>query len=200
MNILRNTFLFTSLGVASIATAQISVSLAVDAGGFSNSQGDATNEMPFGILIDTADDGFDEGFYNAFDFSTSGQFLYSSGTITDDWFVFPGANTPETAFSPSLGDGAIGTVVNLTLDNAMFDKDFSVIWFENIAKEGEAYGIAVDPDFVIPSSGFVSYAPVKPWTPGSADYTLLAAVPEPNVIGALLGVGVLGLALVRRRR
>lgn len=184
------------VGLASVAGAQIQFSIVLNAF-LSDSLGTPTADMPYAIVIDTQNNGFVEGTYLAFDLNTNLQLLSSSGGLTDDLYVFPGVS-PQLTNDTDPFVGAAGTLDFDNFDGSYTGLPFSVIWFESGSTAGAAYGFSADADFFMPNGG-ETFSASGTWDPGSANLTLLAAVPEPTALAAILGLGGL-FALLRRRR
>lgn len=188
--------------------------------GFANSAGVATNGMRWGLVIDTAGDGFDNSFanttYDSFVNSSSGFISATNGitsltSVTDDYFWTP-ASLPVTSSQTATGadtggDGGIvsaaaapngsdGIIPGVTTNDL-----FAIIWFDGSPTQGSKYGLFSDATFQIPASGTTvnRNAPFL----GSGDALKTAnlsftAVPEPSRM-MLLGFGLVGLFFRRRR-
>jgi len=187
-----------------------------------NSLGQTNQTLVWGIVVDTAGNGFSSGTYAAAGFNITdnaaagtapnGQFLskFEGGvtTLTDDLLVI---STNLMSLS-GTGDGSTGfarptNLVGLNYVNGVTQGDaFGLIWFDYTTKTGQApaigdnYGFLSIPAFVLPadagsSLSFASnFSGVDVARPANLE---LLGVPEPSVM--LLGaLGMFGL--VRRRR
>jgi hypothetical protein len=218
-NFLLSLLAFTALaGTASATTTlQFSVTNTARATGFSDSAGlVGVNGMRWGIVIDTAGDGFDGGTvgdgYATFDNSVSG-FLSKGAAVTDDYFFTP-ASLPTTSTQTATGTdpGGAGGIVSaalapngtdLQIPGVTTADPFAIIWFESAPNViGANYGLFNHPSFLLPASGTsVSFASVFAGAsadPIKAANLEIAGIPEPSR-GILLLGGILGLALRRRR-
>lgn len=189
--------------------------------GFANSAGVATNGMRYGIVIDTAGNGFNAGAYTDFDTNVGG-FLSTLSGLTDDYFWSAVGNPPldphssvdpsgltfdSTGFSEAGGGvGGAGTVSDILkvpfgVNGITTNDVFQLIWFQSsTANAGDRYGMFSHSSFLIPGGGafenlsgnFGTTDPIKP-----ANFTI-QAIPEPSR-AMLVGLGVLGMVFRRRR-
>jgi len=197
--------LLTNIALFICLNAHSAVTLNITQGGFTNGSS-ASNGMPYGIVVDTANNGFTPGAYGSFDVDLNGQFLEVGGDATDDWFVFGGTQgsgqtPPETASVFPLGDGSIGNVSNVDFTNLSQGMEFAVMWFpSNTANLGDLYGFATDTggtkNMVIPPNTQTSNAPSSLSTKEPS----FSIVPEPSQWAMMLGGLVLCLAVWRRRQ
>ena len=179
--------------------------------GFANAAGTATNGMLWGIVIDTAGDGFDSGQYDAFNSGASG-FMNTGGGASDDYYYFTGVST-ATLGAPFFSGGEAGAGGISTANNVpnsangiagIDDGDaFAIIWFAtSTSADGDAYGMFTNGAFSLTSSAlpvdysapFVGADPTR-----SANLTFGGtAAPEPSrTVLAFFGLAMVGL---RRRR
>jgi len=215
-----------ALALATAFPAKASVTLQfsnfgtnVYASGFANNAGAATDGMYWGIVVDTAKNGFAGNGatgYSAFATPTTAGFLSFNGVATDDYFV-PASSFAQffqTADATGAGNGGHGTIadttpgnINLTGALAGASSDpFSLIWFNNTTQSasmgaGQFYGMYAPANFVLPNdtqtvdfsaTNFSGANVVR-----SANLAFTSAVPEPSTsLLALLG----GMGLMMRRR
>ena len=173
------------LGIASVASATVSFQFSVPyqsgiASNFANAAGVVTNGMQWGIVVDTAGNGFANATANYDPYpagvATPG-FLSVGGTLTDDYYI-PGTLTLDASsvvegdFTTSGGQGAIADdLQNVPLANGVASgKAFALVWFSNNTSiNGSRYGMLTDPSFVVPGDGssgdfsgiFVGVDPVR---------------------------------------
>jgi|LakMenE01Jun11ns_1017448.scaffolds.fasta_scaffold9819197_1 MYXO-CTERM domain-containing protein len=197
---------------------------------FMNGAGTSANSaLVWGVLVDTAGDGFDggstlspydEGFSLAAT-STPLSLTVSNGSATDDrLYIAAGFLSANTTI-----DSAGGSVNRaLTMGNMSYaagvaaGQSYAIIWFDTttrptVTSEGLKYGIYTPPSTNFTSGGYTGAANVLPPDPGT--YSTLPAVfagaDTVKTMGYSLGVavpetstsllGALGaLALLRRRR
>jgi hypothetical protein len=192
--------------------------------GFGNAAGTPTNGLHYGLLIDTAGNGFAHYSstldYNYFSRTASG-FVSATNTtsgvssITDDYFYVPSA-LPSTNDGSAVGsetgtqvstitsvagapNGTDGLIPGVSTGDA-----FAIIWFAATPAEGSAFGIFTIPQFVLPASGTsVSFA--SNFTGNDAakaanlSFYTPVLIPEPSRV-LLMGFSLVGLALRRRRK
>jgi hypothetical protein len=199
MNRSKVTFLVAAALCLAPALARAQAFTAViNTGGFGDATDTPANSMNYGLVIDTAGNGFADEPYLAFTIDPAGGYLSTSGGLTDDLLVFTSTGIQSTVFSPSLGDGSIGSA-NFPLTPGTTGAVFAVMWFAaNRADAGDAYGLASHALFTVPSAGGSTVAP-EGWLPGYADITF-AAIPEPRSLAALAGLALLATMIGRRRR
>ncbi|MDP0499870.1 MAG: hypothetical protein Q7P63_07185 [Verrucomicrobiota bacterium JB022] len=187
------------LGAASLQASNMHVS--VNTGGFLDALGEAKDGMQVAVVFDLNGDGF--GGYDAFDFSLSGQYLTSGGVATDDLFVFGTEGFALTTFAPMFGHGSLAQVSNIDTTGLLEGTAFSLIWFaEGGAAVGQHYGLVSHENFIVPTDGGVTVAPMPfgSLVPGAADYTFAAVIPEPTTVALGLGLVAAGLVALRRRQ
>jgi len=180
----------------------------VGATNFADASGQVTDNMLWGVVIDSAGDGFSTGSYDSFDVSSS-SFLSVNGVATNDYYFFTNAytltlDTPfytgveagsggvtSTSGVPSTGDGVSGVAAG---------DSFALIWFPAlVATPGGSYGFFTDDTFVLPASGteafsspFTGQDPIR-----SATYTF-SSIPEPTK-GVLCLMGFCAVWARRKR-
>lgn len=181
-----------------------------------NAAGNAAGGLRWGIVIDTAGNGFDSNGtnYDGFTFPSSGTgtFLANgvTATATDDFFYWGGGTTLATISGTDSGTNAISSISSVPFGtNGISAGDpFALIWFDAATtNDGDKYGFLVisggaDP-FVIPSDGSTtSYSPnfagTDPVRLASNTLGVAGPVPEPSRV-LLLGFGALSLVFRRRR-
>jgi hypothetical protein len=184
----------------------------------SNAGGTATNGMIWGILIDSAGDGFAGSYDFTSPLAAGSKYQFSGSGLGSDDVIWTSINTTADTTGSTEGDGTtkggIGgfydlSPVDLTFGSGVAAGDkFYVVWFD-----GNRGGVLSDPSFVLPSESstgafgtpFVGVDPSrsagKAYLGTGAESTgpgiQVNLVPEPS--GVLLGlIGALGL--LRRKR
>jgi hypothetical protein len=202
-------------------TLQFSVAGTGRATGFGNAAGVATNGMRWGIVIDTAGDGFDNGQantnYNMSANNVSGfipTLVNGVAGTSDDYFFTP-ASLPVTATQTATGSetvSGVGGIVSAAsapngndgiIPGVTANDAFAIIWFDGALANGSAYGLFTHPSFLLPASGTsVSFASVfagdDPVKTASFTNGAAAPVPEPSRV-LLLALALLGCVTRRRR-
>lgn len=214
-----HTLLFIAIAAFSAQSASATVTLqfgqtgVARATGFGNAAGTPTNGMRWGIVIDSANDGFGAGNYDVFDQNTSG-FLKLSGADDDDYYVTTGLSTVSataTGTDAAVSAGAITQLSNIlgpTFPSGVTSGDaFRIIWFDGAPASGSFYGMlgntGTTAPFVIPSDGntqsfadfFVGNDPNKQ---ANLQFPGGTVIPEPSRM-MLLGFGLVGFFYRRRR-
>lgn len=152
-----------------------------------NSDGDGTNGMFWGVLVDTAGDGFavtPTGTISAFDFTTD-------GTIGGDSY-FVGSAT--TSFAPPYGGTGVALQTPAISLGSGVDTDdqFGIFWSDGAS----AYGFVTAATALLPSQGAtVDFS----GTFNSDPYTAGGTIPEPSTYALLGGLFALGCVMLRRR-
>ena len=176
---------------------------------WANGVGAGGTLLAWGIVVDTAGDGYDSGLYQDFNYSTGLQTLNTSTGLSDDvLFIGTAGNlmtlTTNTNDGGAIGLNRIGAIAGVPYTNGVSLNDsFAIIWFNKTvlagsAGAGEKYGVFQNVGFVLPADGTAS----QPYTSVFTGSETLkpqgfTVVPEPSA--ALLGaLGALGL--LRRRR
>ena len=203
------------LSFSSTLCASVSIEFSNPAGtwadGYQNSAGVLTNGMDFGVVVDTAGDGFDgdgstasytEFSYNTGSPSSATGFLNVGGSASDDYFTvgsgdfngFPLETEDVFAFGgPSAG--VISDVSGIdVLTESLVGKDYGILWMESdTANAGDNYGF-VDSTLTIPADGSTvdESGTFSGLTPGSANLQF-QAVPEPAHVA--IGFGLLTVAV-----
>lgn len=201
--------LMIPLSASATVTLQFSSSTA-KLTNLADASGIVTDDMMWGIIIDTAGDGFDPllatADYTGFASSLTGGFatyLSYEGLETDDYFYLGSALT-STFGGTDGGSGAIGTISDVPV--GIFDIDagdgFALVWLpDNSTAIGSDYGMLTNPAFVLPTDGDTfSYASnftgADPVLSATSTFSP-ASVPEPSALLLLSSVGA--LCLLRRR-
>jgi hypothetical protein len=214
--LLATALLATSVASQGAATLTFSAVTGATAGVLTNlagSTGTTNLARVWGILVDTAGDGFSLGQYEATNISmvasSSTKLSIASGLSDDTLYIAPAlmVNTNNaTLDGGTLATGNLArptTYTNIGTPNGSVGQAFYLVWFDDAAALGIAakgddkFGAFRLPSFTIPADGAsVSFAPSFV----GADPVRLANlsfVPETST--ALLGaLGALGL--LRRRR
>ena len=181
--------------------------------GFADSLGSTDNGLVYGLLIDTASDGFATEFGSGLTL-TQGDLLTlatASGPSDDSLFISAGvsdtfltSNTDGFSEADFVTRGGDGGVTGLTtVPNSVAGIPFAILWFDRsqavdtTVAEGTQFGLLEDPSFVLPGEGnaetfsdiFLGVDPVR--LANSGTFTL---VPEPSalVMTLLSGVCFLG--------
>lgn len=190
--------------------AQASVTLSFNdpfVGGVSSNLADASgtvsNDLYWGIIIDTAGGGFFST-YDSLTFTPGGhQSLSSEGITTGNVIVFSESLTQTTIFFSegdfltTGGDGGITSIDSLLYENGVAEGlAFRLVWFDS---SGLSAGYIDDASFVLPADGdFATYDSVFVGPDEIRAATGITIVPEPSSAALLSAVGV--MALLRRRR
>jgi hypothetical protein len=201
-------------------TLQFSQTNVARATGFGDRNGVAQNGMAWGIIVDSAGNGFAGASvsttYDLFSSGTtsgSGIQLTVGGVQTDDYYVSNASTTLNLTPTGSAGGtdpGGAGGITSLasifsTYPSGVAAGDaFSIIWFDTSPNaNGTYYGMMADASFTLPPDGnTTSYASVFAGTTAdpvkTAQFQFGVAIPEPSR-ALLAGFGLLGF-LMRRRR
>lgn len=221
LHINRSTLLtaFGVLAVGHSALATVTLQFTVLSGSIAANFGNAmatdatggTNQMTWGIIIDTERDGFLMDF-QPFNPTTAQGSVLTRETGMDDDFYFRGpangtvntsANTeapPPNGGGAPGGSGTITTIANVPfgINNIDQGDPFGLIWFSsNSANGNDRFGFFQHSSFVIPANGtnpnlsavFAGVDPVRA--------SAFAVVPEPTS-AVLLSFGI--AALISRRK
>ncbi len=195
-----------ALPVAADAAA-ITVTIVINETQFANSANAPTNGMQWGLVVDSAGNGFAPsagGISPITDVSTSNltsRFSLNTG-VTDDFYVTNSTASGRTAQGgpPTFAAGSISNA-QFTLDDSLVGKKFGLIWWETNGLNGARYGFFSDNNtMVIPAAGStsLSFASVIPDGPKAASLSVVP-VPEPTAVG-LMTIGALSLLGRRRKR
>ncbi len=182
-----------------------------------NSGGVPTNGMAWGIVVDTAGDGFALS-GTQYDAYTGGVgvagFFSAGGSVTNDYFI-PGQGTTVDASGlyaagdagDTPGNGSIITDLIVDYTNGVSTGDaFRLVWFQSNTSAGSKYGLLSDPSFtmVADQSGnsYSNYAAAfggnDPIRSASNTFQGVSPIPEPSR-ALLLGFGAMGMVFRRRR-
>ena len=180
--------------------------------GFADSLGSTENGLVYGLLIDTASDGFATEFGSGLTL-TQGDLLTlatASGPSDDSLFISAGvsdtfltSNTDGFSEGDFVTTGGDGGLIGVTAPNSVAGLPFAILWFDRnqavnttVAEETQ-FGLLEDASFVLPGEGntetfadiFLGVDPVR--SANSGTFTL---VPEPSalVMTLLSGVCFLG--------
>ena len=188
-NLLFSLFFLLSVAVLNATvTLQIRTQLA-------NSSGVATNDMYWGVLVDSTDDGFavtSTGEITAFDFTTNGAYG------NDSFFV--GSST-TAFFAPLGGAGVAANTSPITLGgNVSAGDSFGIFWTDKASGsgvDGDAYGFVSVSGAVLPSDG--STTPFNTVFTGDPYTAQGSIIPEPSIFALFSGIFALGAVMLRRR-
>jgi hypothetical protein len=207
--------------VSATTTLAFSVVGTNRATGFADASGAAANGMRWGLVIDTAGDGFDNTLlnttYDAFSIGASGFIVTSLNGVSqgasDDYFFTPASlPTTNTLGATGIDPGGVGGIVSAAgapngtdgiIPGVTTNDKFSIIWFSpNATAAGTNYGMFTDASFLLPASG-TTVNMNAPFLGASADALKPANltftnIPEPSRL-MLVAFGLVGL-VVRRRR
>jgi len=177
-----------------------------------NASGVATNGMRWGIVVDTANNGFSgggssyEGYLSA---ANVDGFWKFGGTDSDDYYI-AGAFTVDASILYGAGDFGSTPGFGSIVDNLVVSyptgvtagDSFALVWFDsNSTAEGAKYGFFTHASFILPANDGGNYGFTDPFQgpdPIRAASNTFVAVPEPSRALLLLG-GVFGLMMRRRR-
>ena len=178
-------------GVASAATLQLT-DAGPGAGSYaSNRLGIATDDMIWGVLVDTNDDGFSLSTYATDAVGATIDNGFFAGT---DDYLYLGETLTKTVF----GSAGAMTQVIVDYDDAAevgASMDYRLIWFETGTTAGDRFGVSTAQDS-LPGSNADNVTPLTfRGDNGSASLTF---IPEPSS-AALLSLGGLAFFLQRRR-
>ena len=192
------------------------------ASSLANAAGLATNNMRWGVIVDTTGNGFANSgtSYDAFAGGpASNGFFGANGVTTDDYYIagaltqdgstlypngdFDGVNF-TTPGSGSIIDDLIVPDFSTISGMGASDK-FALVWFStNSSAVGDKYGFFTDVSFILPTDGSpptsfgAPFAGTDPVRTASNTFQNPSLVPEPSRV-MFLALGGLGL-LMRRRR
>lgn len=206
---------FALLGLASLANATVTLGFSTSSSkltGLANAAGTITDGMIWGIVVDTAGDGFDSGAgsYDGFTIPAAGPanqtFLSVNSVATDDLFFRDDASFLTATFGGTDGgSGAVGTIDNIPYTNGISLGDsFAIMWLAtSTAATGDDYGFLTNAGFTMPSDPgtYTGYAALFTGADAArpADQTFgPTGIPEPSRV-VLLGLGALGIFARRRR-
>jgi hypothetical protein len=179
--------LIFSSTVASVGFLQATVTLQIRSQ-LANGAGTATTGMTWGVLVDTAGDGFSvtpAGSISPFDFSADG---IIGG---DNYFV----GSAATAFAPPFGGNGVALNVNgIPLSGGVgTNDDFGIFWSDG----SNNYGFVTTTGATLPSDGFTTaYDSVFTSDPYTAQGSI---VPEPSSFAFIAGLLGFGWVMLRRR-
>ena len=190
---MKNLFISLVL-LLSVAALNATVTLQIRTQ-LADSSGAATNDMYWGILVDSTNDGFavtSTGDMTAFNFTTDG--IYGN----DSFFV--GSNL--TLLAPPYGGNGVAANTNpITLSgNVTAGDSFGIFWTDKTGGsgvDGDSYGFASATGAVLPDDG--STTPFDTIFTGDPYTAQGSIVPEPSTLGLLSGIFALGAVLLRRR-
>jgi len=218
MRLLLPLFLLLA-SVRLILAAGATFSFNVD--GFMNSTGVIDNTMPWGIVVDTAGDGFEGLAYCEFHTNDGSDFYLETGAgLSDDYFYQDGGQTTlNNAGPPFFGQGGLisSLFVEYDINNqpqtdvTPLDQgmEFALFW-----TDGVSYGLFTDDSFVVPGAtisedfsgvtvaGAADIA-FKSGDIGSTGNNGGGTEPEPPILpepSAALMVSVLGFFSILRRK
>jgi len=198
-----------------IQTAQATVTLQFASGtakltNLANASNVVTNGMIWGVVIDTAGDGFDSitgpGYYDGFTVPAAGSSasMIVNGLASDDlFFRDDNVSLTQNIGGTDGGDGGITTVDNVPFHSG---RNFAIIWMPTNGANGSAYGFLTNGGLTMPTidGSPQSYASLfsgaDPSRPANLTFGSGAGpVPEPSRM-MLLGFGLVGLITRRRRK
>lgn len=202
-------FLFIILLASSsnlLATSTIQFNTTtLKATGFNNAAGTAAGGLSYGIVVDTARNGFVG--YDAFVMPTSGSGLLlrkgSDQSLTDDFFFWNGQVTNASVSGTDGGTNSLPTTfANIPNGTNGIDQNdpFAIIWFSTGTASGNTYGLLTDPLFIIGADGGTTNVAAATALANTTQLlaTNVLGVPEPSRM-ILLGFGLVGVFFRRRR-
>ena len=196
---MRNIIALLSLLLSPLAYAQ-TVTIFVETAGFQNSSGAISNDMAWGLVIDTTGTGFSNLSNSQLEPFTFPSF--SQSVDMGDGLIFFRAESNTSNSGPAGGftDGYMNRVSSIPVNDNPAANGISsghlygLIWFPVAsALESDSYGF-IDLGLAIPPQGGNPNISTEV-NPTSADFTV---VPEPSTYAAILGF--LALAFVGARR
>lgn len=218
--------LLFALGLTSAAHATVTLVFSQPyAGGiasnFANASSTARDNMRWGIVVDTGNNGFSNSgtSYDAYlaGVTTAG-FFSANGSTTDDYFIPGGLTADSSAYQEGDNStfGAHGTIYNTSAIPLASASDpggvvssgqkFALVWFStDSSAAGDKYGFFTDATFTLPvntttGGGYDAvFTGTDPIRSATSTFASLAPVPEPSR-ALLLAVGALGVAGRRRRK
>ena len=160
-----------------------------------NSSGVATNDMYWGVLVDSTDDGFavtSTGEITAFDFTTNGAYGNDSFFVGSSTTVF---------FAPLGGTGVAANTSPITLGgNVSAGDSFGIFWTDKTGGsgvDGDNYGFVSVSGAVLPDDGSTTaFNTVFTGDPYTAQGSI---IPEPSILGFFSGIFALCAVILRRR-
>jgi hypothetical protein len=200
------------IGLVCVSARADTLTVNLAAGRLYNSSGVMLNTGGLVLLVgDTAQNGFNS-------FAAGSSLTFGSFLNDDDQIL------GLTAILPGGAGSALGSFADIPIADAEFSQltagdRLGLVWFSSVSSGtsallgGETYGLfssflpAVDgPDaWVVPAIGATIDIQFRTLLAGGTHaeteaYANMTAIPEPSTYAAILGAGVLGFAIYRRKR
>ena len=209
----KSIYLLTFCALTTAATATQSLTFSDSFGpnpiayGFANNgEASGTNDLIWGIVVDTGGNGFTSMYASDFTLNTAG--IATSFSNSDDT-LFSLANLTSDTTGFGGGTGSVLNMLNVDIADNQLGRQFGIIWFDSndvsgagSIDTGDNYGFFTHASFTIAATQGDSLDYFSPAfdTPEirTADLAFVDNIPEPSSV-SLLGLGSVALLLRRRR-